>query len=113
MEATVSLAVGSGLLHQAESRRMGGGLKGVSNNAYVVLLIMCKTARDIPTDKEPADCYFRGWEHLALQLGYEELDPAGKKAVMRAIAELTRAGVVERDHFPGRDRRKAAYRIRL
>lgn len=100
-------------MNYAEARRMGGGLKGVSVNAYLVLLVMCKTARDTPTDKEPAECYFRGWEHLALMLGYEELDPAGKKAVMRAIAELTRAGVVERDQFPGRDRRKATYRIRL
>lgn len=113
MEATVSLAVGMGLLHQMEARAMGGGLKGLSNGARLVLFVMCKTARDTASETEPGECYFRGWEHLALMLGYDVMDARAKRAVARTIAELVANGLIERDQFPGRDRRRATYRIHL
>lgn len=96
-----------------EARSMNGGLKGLSKAARICLVHMAMAARDTATETEPEGCYFRGWEHLAWMLGHEELDAAGKRAVTRAVAELARAGLIERDHYPARDRRKAVYRLRL
>lgn len=62
-----------------------------SHAARVVLLVIATTAVD--TDKRPS--YFAGWEPLALALGYgQPLGETARRAVTRAVTELTDAGFV-------------------
>lgn len=55
---------------------------------------MAHHALDTPSDDNPAGIYWGGWPRLALALGYPRYDSTSKRAVARAIAELTTAGYV-------------------
>jgi hypothetical protein len=94
---------------------MGGGLKGVSPRALAVLLVMAANAMDTPTERAPEDCYFRGWDHLAKVLGYENAKPgtAGHRAVARAVKELIGDGLIVPDVAPLPGLKNAVYRLHL
>lgn len=105
--------MGSQLWQLVTLKAQTGQLKGVSPNARIVLWAMAMSALDAAREDGPAACYFRGWEYLARVLGHDGLTPAGHKAVMRAIADLSQAGLIVRDYWPGIDLRKAVYRLEL
>ena len=73
---------------------------------------MASIGRDQPKGKVLSGVYYGGWELIAKALGYEEYTPAAERAVARALAELTNAGLIEPLGRAGQGRRQA-YRITL
>jgi len=70
-----------------------------TKNARTVLTAMAAAAIDPGQGDKPPCLYFAGWGPLALSLGYdvsseEDLAPAAKRAVARAVAELKCAGLI-------------------
>lgn len=94
---------------------MSGGLAGLTPSALACLWCMAVNARDSATQTDPERVYFRGWDHLAMcALGIKSYDDTAKKRVMRAVAELVRAGLIKpvgRRH--GVRHGRAMYRLTL
>ena len=67
--------------------------RGLSGNAYKVLVTMALHALDKPKDGRPASLYWGGWDTLAVALGYDNADrgSAGRNAVARAVRDLRSA----------------------
>lgn len=92
--------MGNQLARQVEALAMDGQrLKGVTPSARLVLFTMALDAHDTGTKTLPPAYYFRGWAHLARVLGHDGIynNRAGEQAVTRAIRQLTKAGLIERD----------------
>lgn len=72
------------------------GCPDISGSAYRVLMRMAVVVRDEDTapDKHDEGLYYGGWKGLTAVLGYgvwpdnEELSPAAKRTISRAIREL-------------------------
>jgi hypothetical protein len=109
----MSNTVGKDLLLEAVAKRPLWDLKPRS---FDVLCRMCATALDREHGHDPGRLYYGGWIPLAMMLGYpapdegEPLEGAGKQAVRRAIADLTRAGLIK---TVASSHRNQAYRITL
>jgi hypothetical protein len=92
---------------------MAGRLSGLTPSAHLVLVGMAVNAHDTGTATLPAACYFRGWEHLSIWLGYDKYDATAERAVCRAVAGLTRRGLVEVVARRGGNRGPVVYRLHL
>jgi len=72
---------------------------GLSDTARLVLITMCQTALDHPSDARPAGLYWAGHSHLVLTLTGEDPEltacPAAERRIRRAIQELKTAGAIE------------------
>lgn len=87
------------------------GLSGtLSDRARLALDHMCWTARDLPTDHQPAAEYFAGSVDLGGFLLGMASEEGQRKAADRALKELTAAGLIEPITRKG-GRQKAHWRI--
>jgi hypothetical protein len=79
------------------------GVAKVSDRADRVLVAMALHALDEPWNGHPARHYHGGRDLLCTTLGWHT-DTAARRKIDRALVELQRAGLVERDgwHAPGR-----------
>lgn len=85
------------------------GVPGLSPRARVVLLTMALHCLDTPSKDNPPNVYWGGWPRLSVALGFVAYDDTARKAVQRAVRELTDAGYVKVEgHGYGY---RAAYRI--
>jgi hypothetical protein len=91
-----------------------GHLDNHTDKGRLTLLIMASIGRDEPNPKTKIErgVYYGGWEMLARALGYKEYTAAAERAVARAIAELTEAGLIEPVGTPTRGQRQA-YKLTL
>ena len=90
------------------------GLAGlISDRARLALDYMCWHTRDMPSDTEPAALYWGGHHAIAAHvLGLKGADPAGVKAVQRAVRELAAAGLITQTRRATASR-PAVYRIEV
>lgn len=96
----------------------------LSGNAHKVLVHMASTALDKPNSNgQPPNLYYRGWQSLALVLGYDVPsgeDEASRKRrrdqsshVARAVRELKAKGLVEPLYDHPRTGLRQTYRLHL
>lgn len=101
------------MVAMVEAKAMDGRLKGLPVRTRFVLWVMASNAHDTGNETTPMGCYFRGWEHLAICMGYDGLDANGERAVATAVSQLVAAGLIEKDDMATLDRRKITYRLHL
>jgi hypothetical protein len=103
--------VGTALVEQAHMAR---ARHKMTDRAFVVLLLMAHTARDPGSRSTTDPClYFRGHPYLCRALVPDDPDsPGARRAVKRAVAELTRLGLVTLKR-PGAPGRNAEYLLHL
>jgi hypothetical protein len=86
----------------------------LSAAARLVLFGMAASALDKPTDSNDARCYFRGWEYLAVNyLGHQSNSLTGKRAVARAVRELTEHKLITAEERINGQHSARIYRLHL